>query len=104
VTRYRPTHTIDQKLGEIPLDERSKRTPGIRLDKPKHWVRRTTIHFTFVKHVKLYVKLTRYILLNFGISAGLLTPKLIARERKDGQALFLVLAVNRRQLTVIRLG
>lgn len=43
-------------------------------------------------------------LLNFLVRLGLLRPKLIAREAKNGQALLMVLVMEGLQLCVIQVG
>jgi len=76
--------SVDQKLGEIPLDAISHEAPpiGLLLQPLPQRVSVGPVHFDLAEHVILsVVGLSK--LLDLGISAGLLVPKLVGGEGED---------------------
>lgn len=87
---------IHQELAEIPLDEVSQRSLLFLLEEFEEWVCVVTVDVDLCKHVKLDSKLICDPLLDLRFRPRLLSPKLIAGEGQNAQALGLsILGVQR---------
>lgn len=104
VTLYWLAILVNDELGKVPLDGISKEPMLLLLQVLPQRVSGRAIDIDLAEHVKLDVELACK-LLDLCISAGLLTPELIAWKCKDAQSLGLCkLLVKLHELRVVFVG
>jgi len=96
---HRLSFSINQKLGEVPLDSVAHKPGQFILKVLPQWVSVRTIYFDLGEHVKVNSFADRE-LLDLLIGARLLRAELVAGETKDGQPRA-VFVVKLRQLGVV---
>lgn len=105
VSLHHLTFSVDQKLGEIPLDAISHEAfpVGLLLQPLPQRMSGGPVHIDLTEHVKLgVVGLCK--LLDLRFISGLLVPKLVRREAKDAQTSLSVRDVHCRKLRVVYWG